>query len=137
MKLRMAMDKLKQALGMQITDDQLMALLRRDMDNADPFYDYVYAADVLADTKVDPMTNRLYSDNIARDPYQSEVTSGPIYEDLAEYPADEIAEAMQAGQGSLTASQPREGIALLAEMMADQELAEQVNQALLEKERMG
>ena len=137
MKMRMAMDKLKQALGMQITDDQLMALLRRDMDNADPFYDYAYADDYLADTKVDPMTNRLYSDNIARDPYQSEITSGSIYQDLAEYPADEIAEAVQAGQGSLTASQPREGIALLAEMMADQELAEQVNQALLAKERMG
>ena len=108
MQIRMAMDKLKQALGMQITDDQLMALMRRDMAAADP----------------------------GGEAYGSQ-RSQPIFGDLAEYPADEIAEAMQAGQGSLTASQPREGIALLAEMMADQELAEQVNQALLEKERMG
>ena len=36
MQLRMAMDKLKQALGTQITDDQLMALLRGDMETADP-----------------------------------------------------------------------------------------------------
>ena len=33
---RMAMDRLKQALGLQITDNQLIALLRRDMNTADP-----------------------------------------------------------------------------------------------------
>ena len=40
MKLRMAMNKLKQAFGLQITDDELIALLRRDMDEADPIHDW-------------------------------------------------------------------------------------------------
>ena len=50
---------------------------------------------------------------------------------------DELAEALQEGQGSLTASQPGGGFAQLAEMIANPVLAERVNQALLEKERMG
>ena len=50
---------------------------------------------------------------------------------------DESAQALQEGQGSLTASQSGGGFALLAEMMANPVLAERVNQALLAKERMG
>ena len=71
MHLRMAMDKLKQALGFkkgQISDDQLMALLRKDAVKADPY---------------------------------NEFSSGPIFEDLKEYPAEEIAEAIQEMQGGL------------------------------------
>ena len=51
---------------------------------------------------------------------------------------DELAQALQEGQGSLTASQSGGGgFAFLAEMMFNPVLAERVNQALLEKERMG
>ena len=50
---------------------------------------------------------------------------------------DELAQFLQDGQGSLTASQPGGGFALLAEMIANPVLAERVNQALLAKERMG
>lgn len=96
----MAMDKLKQALGMQITDDQLMALLRRDMDIADPGFDHIYDADVKADMTRDPMTGYLYSANIPRDKYQAELNMGQIFPDLDEYPADEIAKAVQMMQGS-------------------------------------
>ena len=70
MKLRMAMDKLKQMLGMEISDAQLMALLRRDMAAADP----------------------------GGEAYGSQ-RSQPIFEDLAEYPAEEIAESVQMMQG--------------------------------------
>ena len=66
MQLRMAMDKLKQMLGMQITDEQLLALLRRDMEIADP----------------------------GDDTYGMR-QSTPIYQDLSEYPADEIAETVR------------------------------------------
>tara|TARA_A200000113_G_scaffold40733_1_gene33176 strand:+ start:996 stop:1211 length:216 start_codon:yes stop_codon:yes gene_type:complete len=35
MKIRMAMNKLKQALGLEITDEQLLQILKNDADNAD------------------------------------------------------------------------------------------------------
>ena len=74
MQIRMAMDKLKEAFGFrkeQISDDQLLALLRQDAVKADPY---------------------------------NEFGSGPIFEDLREYPAEEIAEALQEMQGGLVSN---------------------------------
>ena len=41
---RMAMDKLKQALGLQITDEQLLQLLKDDYENKDIGNDAHFAA---------------------------------------------------------------------------------------------
>ena len=79
MKIRMAMDKIKQALGIQISDAQLLDLLRGDMEASDPGGE-AYGA---------------YGDLRAQ----------PIFEDLDEYPADEIAEAVQQMQGGLASDQ--------------------------------
>ena len=50
---------------------------------------------------------------------------------------EDLAQVLQDGQGSLTASQPGGGFALLAELMFNPVLLERVNQALLDKKKGG
>ena len=68
---------------------------------------------------------------------QVEAMDTPMYLQEGEIDDEYLAQVLQDGQGSLTASQPGGGFALLAELMFNPVLLERVNQALLDKEKGG
>ena len=69
--------------------------------------------------------------------FQVEAMDTPMYLQEGEIDDEYLAQVLQDGQGSLTASQPGGGFALLAELMFNPVLLERVNQALLNKEKGG
>lgn len=68
---------------------------------------------------------------------QVEAMDTPMYLQEGEIDDEYLAQVLQDGQGSLTASQPGGGFALLAELMFNPVLRERVNQALLDKKKGG
>ncbi len=79
---RMAMQKLKQAIGLPISDAELLDLLKKDFDAKDPGYDHSYAEDMTHAIYNHPETDeyRSYKYGV-RDPYTSEMMQGPFFDD--------------------------------------------------------
>ena len=79
---RMAMQKLKQAIGLPISDAELLDLLKKDFDAKDPGYDHSYVEDMTHAIYNHPETDEYKSYKYAvRDPYMSEIMAGPIFDD--------------------------------------------------------
>jgi hypothetical protein len=78
----MAMQKLKQAIGLPISDAELLDLLKKDFDAKDPGYDHSYAEDMTHAIYNHPETDeyRSYKYGV-RDPYTSEMMQGPFFDD--------------------------------------------------------
>ena len=76
------MQKLKQAIGVPISDAELLELLKKDFDAKDPGYDHSYAEEMTHAIYNHPETDeyRRYKYGV-RDPYTSEIMAGPIFDD--------------------------------------------------------